>query len=318
MLEIPNVRLSKDELAENCQIMVRGNKLLHDLAQTAGLAHKQFRSKLFKKDFDSKDWPQFNEEQIKSFQDALPAIKAVRDIEWRMLCGFARLVRKHANGWARRVPNGPLVYQDYVQEAFMALLDAIYTYTDADIRFITYSWWVIRNRLSTACNKGQPLTPLTNQAIRLLQKFEETKLAFNRYSTNDEIYEKMKLNPEEIELIQDAQVRVLGPDDGIAANRWYFERYNGSDYTEARRDIASPQEFNGGNFEIRDAFNKADLSDFERKVVETSLYPHTGWREDLAKHEINPRTGKRYTRAGINIILDGALKKIKNAYQQVA
>jgi hypothetical protein len=55
----------------------------------------------------------------------------------------------------------------------------------------------------------------------------------------------------------------------------------------------------------------ADLTDFERKVLETSLNPYYGWQADVARNTLNPNTGEPYTRMWTAIALKNAHEKVR-------
>lgn len=150
---IETIKLSETELEACYTTMRKGNRQLKHLADTTGMEHRKFRARLFKKAFDPADWPELNEIQLAEFEPALPDINAVRVIENKMMCQFSRLARRHANAWAKKMGGTVVDAEDYLQEALMALLDAIYGYTEDDTQFITFAWLVIQNRLTTAANK---------------------------------------------------------------------------------------------------------------------------------------------------------------------
>jgi RNA polymerase sigma factor (sigma-70 family) len=318
MADIPSVKLSAQEL-DNCQkIMRKGAASLKQLAEMTGMEQRALRARLFKKDFNPADWPELSTEQVAVFVQAIPTIQAVRNIEWRLVCAFSRLAKKHANTWAKKV-NGSLEYEDFEQEALLALLDAIYTYNQEEVHFMTYAWRVIRNRLATIANKANYFGPLTNEAMRLLKKFDEVRTSFNYTPTDQEVFEAMGLTDDQIAVVNEARVKcVPSHQSHQVGNTQFMAEHEGegslNDYTAARRGIDNEKDTVPCNYEIREAMENANLTPLERRIVETSLFPHYGWQTEIAQETINPATGEPYTNARISQMLQIALKKIKAAY----
>ena len=314
---IETIKLSEHEL-DNCfEVMRKGNTKLKNLAAMIGMENRKFRAKLFKHEtFNSENWPELTPEQVVEFASAVPDIMAVRNIEWKILRQYSRLARRHANSWAKKMKGTVVDSEDYLQEAMFALLDSIYGYTDESIHFMTFAWWSIHNRLTTAANKNSPFSPLTNEAMALLQRFDEAKIKMNRHVTDQEVYEAVGFNDEEIAVVKEAQVKVYNACAVKEHNEEQCSTANAGidDYTSHRSGIDGERDTVPCNYEIREALEHANLTPLERRIVETSLYPHYGWKTEIAAETINPSTQKPYTKARIGQILDIALLKIKNAY----
>ncbi len=303
---IEAMKLNEQELDQCYRTMRKGNTHLKTLAEVTGMEQRAFRARLFKGTFAPVNWPELNEEQVALFVQAMPFIQAVRDIEWKMLCAFSRLARKHANSWAKKM-NGTVVdNEDYLQEAMLALLDAIYSYTQEETQFITFAWWVIHNRLTTAANKNSPFSPLTNEAMGLLKRFDEAKAKLNRHVTDEEVYEACGFTDDERAVISDAKVKVFNASHA-QENASLYEGGMCNDYTETRRGIANEKDTVPCNYEVREAMERANLTERERTCVETHLCPHYGWQTELAKQW-------GVSKMTVGHTLQRALSKIKAAY----
>ena len=312
---IESIKMNEQEL-DNCfKIMRKGNTHLKTLADMTGMEQRKFRARLFKGSFNPTEWPELTTEQATQFALLMPEIEAVRNIEWKMMRQFSRLARKHANSWAKKMGGTIVDAEDYLQEALMALLDAIYGYTEDHTLFNTFAWWSIQNRLTTAANKNNPFSPLTNEAMGLLKRFEEAKQKLNRYATDQEVYEACDFTEEECQLIREAQVKVY---NACAVKEHHDEQNSvmetACDYTASRSGIDNEKDTVPCHYEIREAIKRANLTEVERKVIETSLYPHYGWQSELAESTICTTTGKPYTRQRIGQVLQNALVKVKAAY----
>lgn len=305
---IESIKLSEQELDICFKTMRKGNSEIKRLAKMTGMEDRKFRAKLFK--HETGGW---SDEQLEQIVQVLPAIQAVRDIEWKMMCQFSQLARKLANSWSKKI--GINDARDYLQEALMALLDAIYAYTDEDTQFITFAWWAISNRLTTAANKDNPFSPLTNEAMGLLKRYEEAKISLNRHATDQDIYDVCGFSEDECRTLRDAQVKVFNA-SSIERRPNGLVDLGGEetfDYTANRSGIDHESEI-VHSYEVHDIVKCANLTKMERRVIEASLESsHHGWQSDFAKNTICKSTGQPYTRQRIMQIYQCALEKIKVA-----
>ena len=300
--------MTKQEL-ENCyDIMLKGNAHLVNLAKIVNMQHRKFRARFFKEKFNPVNWTELNKEQVEVFVQAIPFIEAVRQIEWKMLCAFSRLAKKHASTWAKRT-NGE--FDDFMQEATLGLLDAIYGYTNKEVKFITFAWCTIRNQVTKFANSNYIFSGLANNTIKLLRRFEEVKNSLNRYATDEEIYDLCNFNDKELHIIRSARVKMYNVSEQDFDEDNFF-----GDYTEFRRGIINERNTVPCNYEIKEAIRNANLTLAERRVLTTYLFPYSGWKTDLSKTLINPKNGKHYTKQFINYILKKALSKVKHVYLQ--
>lgn len=314
MATVPYRKLSKVELDSCLVVMREGNTLLKMAAEMLNAKRRKLRKEILNSQFNPCQ-PQFAEEQVEFLQSVVEAVQAIRKIEWKMICGFSGLVRKvvyQMSGW-----NQHLSFEDYEQEGLAALIHAIYGYTREDIAFITYARWAIRNRIIQVIEREHPLH-LCYKAVALLKKFNMTRLTIHDWVTDIEVYERMNLSREEIAILEKARVGVNDQGRVECETRGKGNISGRYDYTAFRRNIQNEKNEPDCNFEIREAYEKANLSPMEREIVDASLLPYHGWREDIASRYINPKTDCRYTRAAINGILEKAQKKIRNVYLKLA
>jgi len=305
---VPYKKIEESKLQDYLEVLRKGNTMLKELAQMLGIKPRKLRKQIFKKDFRIEHFCHLPDFQFNFFKSALPCILAVRELEWTMICGFSRLAEKHAHVWSKSGRS----FDDCLQDAYIALLSAIYSYTQMKIKFITYAWVAIRNKLSAAAYNDNLLSYSKN-VLKLVQIFNNEKT--NGTLTDQKVYEKLGFSPKQIKLVERARISV-SCESALDLDRTGDRSCDAVDYTANRRGLLNEQPAVSENFEIWDALENAGLSDFERKVVDTYLSPHYGWKEDLASQYINPRTKKRYTRMAISFVLKNALEKIKRAYQE--
>jgi DNA-directed RNA polymerase specialized sigma subunit len=311
MTTLPTVKLSESELEACLAIMRKGNKNLKLLAEDLGMEQRAFRIKLFKKSFKASDWPGITDNQAAAIVAAIPSIQAVRSIEYKMLCGHAPLARKHALSFGKRNYGGVCEIDDFYQEALMAVLDAIYSYTE-ETAFTTFAWHAITRRLTTAANKANPFTPLTNEAMKLVRLFDKTANSFNGKVSDDEVYAKMNITESELAVLKDARRKIINGSQIVQEG----EESSVVDYTEGRCGIDGERDTVPCNYELYEAIDRAGLTELEREVILCTMYPYYGWQADLAKNTHNPKTGRPYSRMTINNVLKSALDKVKKAYSR--
>lgn len=305
---IRHVNLKSSEMQELQTIMSKGNTLLKECAAMMNMTGGEFRGQLFNKILDIS---KLSPEQIQKIEAAKPFIMAVREkCEYRLINGFAKMVYKQAKAAASNVSDAKNAFYEFEQVGTLALLDCIYGYTDINIKFITYVWNSVRRRINNTINRLNPFCPLTNEAMNLIQNFNETKLKLNRPVNAEEVIEIMGLTPDKRAIFFAATTKVINQKCEKKNSSDYEEN---SDYTALRRGIDKDLQVNIGRQEVRQAIKNAELSNIELHLLLGEMFPYTGWREDIASRFINPKTGKRYTRE-VTGILERAKKKVKDVY----
>ena len=306
-------RLSKEELQEIYPIMVKGNTLLKQCAEMMGLTHREFRGLLFNNKLDiSKLAP----EQLEILNAAKPFIFAVRDkCEMRVRAGFRRMLKKQSFLAARNNLDPYHAEQNFSQEGEIAILDAVYSYTDTNIKLSSYVWRVMRRRIVDAINQSNQFCPLTNEAIKILQRVEEAREKFHEPVSDEIIIESIGLTPKEREVFFGATIRVKNEEFERGGSEGFNVTNHMDDYTSNRRGINSEvKETFFIRKEVRQAVKDAQLDSFELECLFAEMFPYIGWKEDVSSKHGNPHTGKRYTRQNVEHVLARAKKKVRDMY----
>lgn len=305
-IQLPTpMSLTQDQTVEYSAIMRQGNLRLRECADAFDMDHRAFRAKLFKGRFNPSQWPGIRPDQITLVEESLPLINEVRKLENTLLSGFVHLVLKHANSWGKRRSGTIVDFADYVQESFMALIDAIYAYTLEDAKFISFAWNIIRNRCASASNKNHPLNPLTNEALGLMQRFEQEKrrLATVGPISDEDVIEAMKVNQGQTEIIRSSLVKVVhssqisqrSSDDGDTID---FANYMQDGIYEDNTIAFDEHE------SLYKAINDAGLTGEEHEALKNFMHEERGWETALAKE-------RGMTRAGISFRVRRAIEKVK-------
>lgn len=313
-MKLKSVKLSSAEVDALSQIMSKGNVLLEQCAQMFGMNARDFRGKLFNKKLDLS---KLSPEELTKFHEAVPHIMRVKnECENQILSGFRMLVLKQSHAAAQNCPDSSNARENYEQEGYIALLDAIYGYTNIKIKFITYAWRVLRHKFQRADNNNNPFKPLTNAALRLYKLFNDKKsqLSTAGWVSDEEVLDKLNLSKEDRNLLGDITRKVLIPSQ--IKEEDYVDNEFGSDYTAGRHGIDNDVDFFFQKKEVRTAFKNADLEPIELDLLFAEILPYPGWQEHIASKHVNPKTGNRYTRAAIGAgILDRAHRKVRQALQ---
>lgn len=314
---IRHVTLKTSEMQELQAIMSKGNTMLKECAAMMDMTHGEFRGKLFNKRLDTS---KLSTDQLQKLNDAIPFIMEVRNkCETKILNGFARAVYKQARAAASNSsdPNNSML--EFEQEATLGVLECIYGYADTKIQFNTYVWRAMRRNINKNINRLNPFCPLTNEALGLTQDFANAKtdlsLKMNRFVNTEEVITAMGLTEEQKEILLAANNKVINEFKDQDRVGGFEINSNSNDYTSQRRGIDSDlQEVNVIRKDVRQSLKDAELSDIELHLILAEMFPYTGWQEDIASKFINPRTGKRYTRAAVGMsLLERAKDKVRNA-----
>ena len=297
----PYNKIEKDREAQLSATMVAGNTLLKkwsaDLLGTR--KDRQFRHRLFKGEFKDQIPP-----------SELMSILSVRSIQDEVFFGFTGVVNKVAHKWCRDKNH----IEDYTQEASVSLIDAIYGYSSLKVKFITYAWTTIENRIKTYEVKKSGRTGITKSHRTLASNYNKIKEDANEHITFDEVVIRMNLTPVEVKILGETLVKVIKEVD-INNSRSAFESY---DLNMLEDKIVSVEHFCELG-EVLEAIENAGLTTLERSVLEASMHSTVshGWKKKFADNNINSKTGKPYTRQATQGILDRAHQKIKE-YLKVA
>lgn len=295
-------------------IMAAGNIALTAMAEKFDFSNtKEFRKFLFRHKFSIDSMAK----EIKiedDFRETLGVeikkVKAVRAIEMEMLSGYANLVRDLANKYYKI---GSDDKDNYEQEGYIALVDAIYGYKNETIEFSTFGHTTVKNHLLSVLRYDNPLSPVSRDAMLLKRDFQALRLTIDGPCTDDEMFVMLSWSQSQIELYRCAEVK---PVHGSALSG---EEENNFDYSSLAKGIQDSEQKDFYAIEAaQQAVQNANLTDMERLVLETSCEPYYGWQTKLADDNINPDTGSPYSRRAIGYMLATATQKVKRAYARVA
>lgn len=339
---IPYVPLTQEKLLKCTSLLVESNIILKKWASYLGNKKRQeFRKLLFK---GIKDCQQMRQFEVKLFGGNIPEsllcqFRCERQyiidihhkyypdlggtVEWTMLCGFSAIAKKLAQKWASynhaewKIKNRANQNKgDFNNEAYIALLNAIYGYTNPEIKFITYVHTSINNRMIRYANISDNMFSLSNNHIKLLIRFESTYRSFNDHVTFDQVIEKMGIDPKEnrktyltlISLLRKVSLDSELKNRDNRNSETFGDEEESSDYADfSKQNKENPV----AKMSVENALKATNLTEFEKALLEASMCPYVGWQSDIASKHINPKTGKPYSRMWATYALRNALEKLK-------
>ena len=313
---LPYIPLSEDRKDELAKIMQSGNKVLKRLyeqvVEKTGMGTKTYSRATFRDELVSA----MKKGQVNSIRgmeinsEDLAKIQAVTDVSMELLCGYTRCIEKLSYLHAYAHPNAIMGFQDYYDEGIIGAINAIYYYTNTNVSFFTYLYHCVRRKLANSVNKNNPLSPWSNKARKLHMLYEEARAEFNRPVTFDEVANYLGFNDEERAEVQATLVEVYHG-TGLSKNQCVENPTDVMDLDQ----LAVIQELRTHrpllNEDQRDVVRETTLTYFENEVFKAFQNPYSGWQVDVARDNINPGTGKPYSRQAVQLALNNALVKVK-------
>ena len=326
--EIPYIRLTADQKKKALDILGQGTVLLKKWSKFfPAKKSRQFRNAVMNgSDNPAYDGvPAIPSEDLADFHSDLPVIRAIRydryadldgrTVEQAILEGHSALARKHARMWSLDGDPVGLTIQDFQQEAYMQVIEAMYAWlpnSTADIT--TYIWRALRNRMSNVVNQANMLCPLTNSDLELVSRFEKIKrsMSTGMSVTFDQIIGELGLSKEEGKHLNALLARV-STETNLSDNDFGLQDVTtvGNDYTAHRTEIDNIENDDIVNqLSVEETLDQAGLSEFERELIEAAMNPYSGWQTDFAENHINPKTKLPYSKMRITQVLEIVRAKV--------
>lgn len=236
-------------------------------------------------------------------KEDLVKMQSVKNYEHRALQSIANLITSLAYK-ASQIKSTQLEFEDYYNEAVMAAINAVYSYTDPNIQFTTFVQTSIRNKIMNINNANRFTSPV-NQHTRKHFKIYNEKKAKNPSLSFEEIVKEMNLNKREI-------VSLKSMFTSFTAASQFSDDDNQNDklLTEKIDDRKNTllEEYDR-------ILSETEMTDWERKVLDAFLHGKDhGWATEVAESNINPETGLPYSRRAPRLALDRVIERIRLKY----
>lgn len=241
----------------------------------------------------------------------LAMIQELKNVEYNILCVYARFIFKRAKLWSSRNHHTQLSFSDFYNEATAGALKAIYYFDKEDTQFMTYLYWCIDRTVQTAINKNKPLSHWLTENVKLYGEFEKTRHKLGLEVTFDEVVSMMELDEESITDLRNMLCHVVNHSQIRPANAEGEHEEGYGIYLAISKDTL-PTEDSSNIMEIAD---KTVMTDWERIVLNAYLKGTRGWATEVAESNINPDTGREYSRRAPKIALDRVLARIRQNFE---
>lgn len=330
--EVPYVRMSKDQMAKAKDILLRGNRLLKKWAAFyPPKKFRQFRNAVLNGERNPDNL--IPKDKLAEFHREVPHIMAIRHsryeeldgrtVEQAVLENFAAMAKRHARKWTLEGDPTGITRLDYLQEAYMTVIEALYQYARDDIQLSTFIWTSLKNRMINVTNQQcNMLWRFTNSDLELMSRYEQAKRGINKHVTFDEVVNLLGLSAEEGKHLNMLLTKVFAENQlgGTRGEGASDEDPSGNDYTGHRAgvDRESETELLLQKQYVQDVFRRAGLNPLQRELMEAALDQYNGWMADFARSHINPNTNKPYSRMRITQVCEQAKAKVEKVLKRDA
>ena len=320
-VEVAHVKLSNEEKSHALDVLGKGNVLLKKWAEFfPPKKYRQFRNAVM----NGSQNPEYAGEaripsnKMSQFLTDLPVMRAIRhemqeslngrSVEQALLENYSPLAKKFARKWSLEGDPVGLTPNDFLQESYMQVIEALYSWLPGQANLTTFIWTALKNRMSNVVNQqGNLLCPYTNSDLSLVSRYEKTKQSMHNNATFETIIAELGLSYEEGKYLNGLLTRVSSEQAIAHVDEKHV------DYTAYRSGIDDELDSSTMVLEqdfVTQVFQRANLSPVEQDLIERAMNPYNGWQTEYAKNHINPSTNKPYTRMRITQILKIARQKV--------
>lgn len=308
---VPHKNMTPERAAECKQIMITGNTAFRKWLPFITLLRSRVCRDAVIKGNLNKVLQYIPSERRAEFLADVPAILRVETVIEDVIGHHVKMIARLAKKWDARNRLHASVSQSYIDggdiasEGFLAMFDAIRNYARADIRFLTYCWSTVNRRMLEAIVESAPVSCFSRREQKLVKTVVTKQL---QSKSLDEAVQDGSVNDEDAALVREVEsmgvvlasaLKVKGEDSR-------------SDYSCMRRGAASDMSGQpDGAWELYDFIERANLSEFEKDALLSSMAPSHGWTVECAARHTNKHTGQPMTRSGVGFALQNACNKIR-------
>lgn len=219
--------------------------------------------------------------------------------EKRIISGYIRVANDLCLAFELANEKSGPNYSDYLQEAAMAIYDAMYQYNGSN-QFCTYAYWTVKNRLISFRRSELARKGLTRKILQLKSQVKE--LLSDNGLTFDQAICQLQASGVDIKPQILARLKIA------------FNMNTESSMFEVVSPVVD-EEFQETIENMRQAVNDANLTEMERNLVEAHLRGDENYRKLISETVINPSTGRLWTKQRLSQIFVSACEKIRAVYQ---
>lgn len=218
--------------------------------------------------------------------------------EQQIIAAYIRISNDLCSAFALAKADAGPSYEDYLQEAAVAIYDAMYQY-NGSTKFSTYVHWVIKNRLITFRRSEMSSNGFTRSLLKIKASVKDL---MSKGLTADRAIAQLRENGVEI---APRSLERLRKSLGLVGDEPKLEAAAPS------IDHDSKAEFDA----MKSAIANTELTEMERNLIEAHLRGDESYRRIVSETVINPTTGKLWTKQRLSQIFLSACDKIRSTYE---
>lgn len=305
---IPFVSLSEEEkLGLERSLRERNCLLAHyyELFKATNGPQKHKKCEFFKMISDSKG-TSLNLHGVDIPVEDVAKISEIKDIEWRLICGFSKLITKIAHRWQGAAEDASIGLEDLEGEALQAAVYSAIHFTKEE-RYSTFLYHCVNRHMAKLCCRTGSLSGVSRGCAKTKRKYQ--RLLLEEGATFDSVVVKMGLSEQQIRRLQFSLTKVRAASDVTEGEK---------ELTVVDNQVTPCEKLETSVLES--LIPSLDLSELERAVLEGFMKSPTGRLGigSVSKNLVNPKTNKPYTRMAFTLAWQRVKKKIADAYSNLA
>ena len=233
--------------------------------------------------------------QIKLDDETRSAMDGIIAIEQRIVSGYIKMSIDLCVKFRERYG---ITSSDYLQEAAMAIYDAIYMY-NGKTRFSTYSFWCMKNRMLDF-HRDEKENITFNDAVKKVSCETGSRTCSKHRKSSRNLTNVLANN-----FLTDLAAEEVRADAVTLQHALKFS-FDMNETTEVNSRIG----------ELLDIVHESPLSEMERLLVNAALRGDDSFRAKVSETVVNPNTGKFWTKQRLSQLYIRACEKIRVHYQK--
>ncbi len=317
---VTHIDLSAEQKSSLGKIMAKGSNVLKAYWEKVckkvdgPYSRPTFRTELFK--LVDSNATRFCIRGIQIPKEAVDAILEIRKIESQVIAGYSKWISTMAIKWSRMEGRSTsLTFEDFYQEISMKMTDVMYCYNKTENQFITFAHRSIKNGMLKVANESKSIR-WTNENRRLVGEYHKAKNKINGPVDFDQLTKIMKLDDKQKEALSSCLTKMVNQSEMTASGSGEEAEMDYSQFGINQSEASETLDF-----DQKEAVKNARLDAWEKAVLAAFLeapYGSHGWQTEVAAANINPLTGKQYSRAAPAIALKRIREKILAQYKKAA
>ena len=288
---IPFVSLSEEEKLGLERSLRERNCLLahyHELFKAANNLHKHKKCEFFNMVLDS-NGASLSLNGVNIPSEDVAKMSEIKDIEWKLICGFSKLITKVAHKWQGAADDASIGVEDLEGEALQTAVYSAIHFTKEE-RYSTFLYHCVNRHMAKLCSRTGSLSGVSRGCAKTRRKYQ--RLLMEEGATFDSVVVKMGLSEQQIRRLQFSLTKVRTASDVTEGEK---------ELTVVDNQVAPSEKYETSVLDS--LIPKLELSELERAVLEGFMKSPTSRLGigSISKNLINPKTNKPYTRMAFTL-----------------